>query len=43
MTDPIGLPDTFPDARDDEYHGGGIAGLAVGLAFLAVIVWAVLT
>ena len=39
MTHPIDLHDTFPDHRDDEYHGGGIAGLAVGLAFLAVIAW----
>lgn len=34
-----GIPD-LPDHRDDEYHGGGLAGLAVGLCVVAaVIVW----
>lgn len=33
------VPD-LPDHRDDEYHGGAVAGLAVGLCVLAaVIVW----
>jgi hypothetical protein len=42
MTHPIDLPDTFPDARDDEYHGGGAFWLIVGLAVMAGIGWWVL-
>lgn len=33
------VPD-LPDHRDDEYHGGAVTGLAVGLCVVAaVIVW----
>jgi hypothetical protein len=42
MTHPIDLPDTFPDARNDEYHGGGAFWLIVGLAVWPCIGWWVL-
>lgn len=36
-----GVPD-LPDHRDDEYHGGAVAGLAVGLCVVAAVILAVL-
>lgn len=33
MTDPVDLPDTFPDARDREHHSGAAAWLVMFLAF----------
>lgn len=42
MTDHLQFNAPFPDARDDEYHGGGAFWLIVCLAVWACIGWWVL-